>query len=403
MKISPQFPVWVGLFTESYEPVVNGVSTSVKTLAGELVEAGHRPVVVAPRFPGYVDAPTGEGKGVPVLRLPSWRTRWNPQNPFAYPPLPSWLGKAPGSLRNASFNIVHTQQPFGMGLHGKAVARRLKVPLVSTFHTLYMEYAHYFPVIPTPIARRFLAFAMTRYYGSCNAVIVPSREAGRRLQILGVSESLLRVVPTGVGEAVFASPEAAQAARKKYDVPPGAPLILFVGRLAREKNLELLFDAFARVLAAGGFPIAPVLVLAGSGPWREECESAAKKSGAEAQIRFAGFVTRENLAPLYTSASLFAFPSPTETQGVVLSEAQSYGVPCVVVEGGGASEFVRANADALVVPPTVDAFTNALADLLHNHAKRDAFAQAARESPLRPTPSGMAQAILDVYDRALRE
>ncbi|MES2464536.1 MAG: glycosyltransferase, partial [Armatimonadota bacterium] len=85
----------IGLFTESYDPVINGVSTSVKTLAMELAKAGHDPVVVAPHHPGFEDRASA-GDGITVLRLPSWRTPFNPQNPFAYPP----MGLTPAALRN---------------------------------------------------------------------------------------------------------------------------------------------------------------------------------------------------------------------------------------------------------------------------------------------------------------
>ena len=384
----------VGLFTESYAPVVNGVSTSVKTLSQELEGLGHSPVVVAPHFKGYDDIP-----GVPVVRLPSWRTVWNPQNPFAYPPLPFWT---PAPLREPGcrFDVVHTQQPFGMGLHGKATARRLQVPLVSTFHTLYTEYAHYFPVVPSPIAHRWLVGVLRGYYTACDAVIVPSREAGRRLEAIGVPSNLLHAVPTGVDAAAPVSPHAIAEVRSTYAIAPDAPILLFVGRLAREKNLELLFASFADILQTGKFATPPVLLLAGSGPWREACETLARQTGVSEQVRFAGFVSRQNLPALYSAATVFAFPSPTETQGVVLSEAQSYGLPCVVVEGGGASEFVRDGVDALVVPPNKKAFTRALMDLLSNEPKRAAFAQAARNSDLRPTPAGMAQKILSVYTNA---
>ena len=290
-----------------------------------------------------------------------------------------------------------------MGQQGRQMARRLNVPLISTFHTLYTEYAHYFPLVPVALSRWWLVRTLAGYYNGCDAVLVPSKEAGRRLHLLGVKPDLLHVVPTGVAEAVPVSPEAIAEVRRTYTIAPDAPIVLFVGRLAREKNLALLFDAFVHVLQNGGFPIAPVLLLAGSGPWQSECEALAQKSGVAEQIRFAGFVSRANLAPLYAGASVFAFPSPTETQGVVLSEAQSYGLPCIVVEGGGASEFVRNGVDALVTPPEVGAFAAALSDLLHSEGKREAFSVAARESLLRPTPAGMAQAVLAVYVAALRD
>ncbi len=397
----------VGLFTESYDPVVNGVTTSVKTLARELLRAGHCPVVIAPRFPGYADPPSDPA--VPaILRLPSWRTAMNRSNPFAYPP----IGPVPRALRTTPpFDLVHTQQPFGMGQHGLRTARlatrtlKRRVPLVTTFHTLYLEYAHYAPIFPPPVAAWWLTRTMRRYYNACDAVVTPSRAAGRVLEAMGVRPDLVRVVPTGVAPASLVSPEEVRAAREKYNLPLTAPVVLFVGRLAREKNLDALADAFAQVAAQwperAGEEARPLLVFAGNGPYVEGCRAHVQKAGIEAQTRFTGFLTRSELGPLYALSSVFAFPSATDTQGIALSEAQSHGLPCVVANAGGAPEFVRAGVDALVVEPNAPAFAAALAELLTDKAKRAAFAHAALESPLRPTPEGMARHMLDVYEAAL--
>lgn len=387
-------PLRVGLFTESYDPVINGVSTSVKTLANELCRAGHDPMIVAPHYPDFADE-----KDAPlrVVRLPSWRTLFNPQNPFAYPP----VGPPPRVLRNLSVDIIHTQQPFGMGHHGRLTARRLKVPLVSTFHTFYTEYTHYLPIFPPPVARWWLEDQMRRYYRACDAVIVPSREAGRRLEVVGVEGAKIHVVPTGVAEAPTVMPQAVEQTRRSLSLPAGAPVILFVGRIAREKNLDLLIDSFARlILEAGQKGVCyPILLLVGSGPYLLAARQRVEAAGIAKWVRFPGFLKRGELAPVYAAATIFAFPSATETQGVVLSEAQSYGLPCVVVDGGGAPEFVRPGVDALVVPPRVDAFHEALVDLLENEARRSAFAAAALKSPLRPTPANMAVKVMEVYER----
>lgn len=387
----------VGLFTESYDPVINGVSTSVKTLAAELAKAGHEPVIVAPSYPGHED-PAASADGVSVLRLPSWRTPFNPQNPFAYPPLGTFV---PSVLRDVRFDIVHTQQPFGMGRNGRACARRLGVPLVSTFHTLYTQYVHYFPVVPKPVALWWLSDQLLRYYSTCDAVVVPSRAAGTLLEEVGVPASRLRVVPTGVLAAPVVVPAAIEQARRVYSLPPRTPVLLYVGRLAREKNLDLLLDAFGRLCGSDWRETLPeehpVLLLAGSGPYRTELEAHVRRAGLERWVRFAGFLRRTELAPVYALSTLFVFASTTETQGVVLSEAQSYGLPCVVARGGGASEFVRDGVDAIVVPPDAAPFADAIHDLMTSPARRDAFRQAALESPLHPSPAEMAQRLVALY------
>jgi glycosyltransferase involved in cell wall biosynthesis len=389
----------VGLFTESYDPVINGVSTSVRTLAVELTGQGHEPVLVAPRFPGFTDR---GGDGWPVLRMPSWRTAFNPDNPFVFPPVPG--APSPPVVRGERFDVVHTQQPFGLGLHGRHVASRLGVPLVSTFHTLYHEYTHYFPVLPAPVSRRLLAVHVRNYYNRCAAVVVPSRAAGRILERLGVNGRRLRVVPTGVPPAETIVPGLVEETRRRFSLPETAPVLLYVGRLAREKNLTLVVDAFARLQARhreaeGG--ARPVLLLAGSGPYAEACRRIVEAAGLAPWVRFAGFLNRGQLAPVYAASTLFVFPSPTETQGVVLSEAQSFGLPCVVAEGGGAPEFVRHGVDALVVPSDdPEAFCAAVSGLLEDAGKRQVMGAAARSSPLRPTPAAMARQMVAVYEEA---
>jgi 1,2-diacylglycerol 3-alpha-glucosyltransferase len=383
--------VRVGLFTESYDPIINGVSTSVKTLAAELEGAGHEPVIVAPRFHGFSD----ENGDFPVLRLRSWRTVFNPANPMVPPPL--LRAHPPAALRDVHFDVVHTQQPFGLGRHGRICAWRLGVPLISTFHTLYNEYTHYFPFLPKPATHALLVRTLRDYYNSCDVVAVPSRAAGEALRALGVTQTI-SVVPTGVPAAPAVIPAAVEQTRKAFSLPPGVPVLLYVGRLAREKNLDLLVDAFARLLKTEATP--PILLLVGSGPYADACRRRVHAAGIEAQVRFAGFLKRDQLAPVYAAATLFVFPSSTETQGVVLSEAQSFGLPCVVVRGGGASEFVRDGIDADVIAPEAGAFAGAVRALLADGDRRRAMGQAALASPLRPAPSDMARRMIALYETA---
>lgn len=371
----------IGLFTESYEPVINGVSTSVKILAEELLSEGHEPTVVAPRYPGYADPGP-----ILVRRMPSWTSFFNPENPFAYPP----IFNPPTVLRNFPLDIVHTQQPFGMGLHGRRLASHHEIPLISTFHTLYLEYTHYARPLPTRFTRWLLSRHFQLYYGhDCARVIVPSRAAGRILTDIGVPEHKLAVVPTGIPPLRPILPSEIEAVQTRYGLTEGAPVLLYVGRLAKEKNIETLFFALRH------WPDNAILLLVGGGPASSELKAQAEQLGVGSRVRFAGFVPRSDLPPVFAAATLFVFPSLTDTQGVVLSEAQSNGLPCVVANGGGAPEFVRDGIDALVVAP--DQLGPAAATLLANKDKLQAFSCAAKESPLHPTPAEMARQIIEVY------
>lgn len=392
----------VGLFTESFDPVINGVSTSVKTLACELARTGHSAVIVAPEYPGFADEPRDLPDGVEVRRLPSWRLWVNPENPFAFPPLP--FLPAPEAYRGAGLDVIHTQQPFGIGLHGQDAARRAGVPLVSTFHTLYLEYAHYVPLLPKAITRGIAARYLARYYRACAAVVTPSRVMRDLLISLGVAESRLHVVPTGIPPAPVVLPAARDRVRETYRIPPYAPILLFVGRLAAEKNLDALLGAFAklsRTHPALSPETHPFLLLVGSGPYRERCEQRAREMGIELYVRFAGFLNRQQLAPIYSASTLFVFASLTETQGVVVSEAQSFGLPCVLMRGGGAGEFVRPGEDAVVTTPEIAPFAAAIRALLGDDGERRRLGQNALHNPLRPTPEGMARTLLALYQSVI--
>lgn len=374
----------IGLFTESYEPVINGVSTSVKTLAEELIADGHEPTVVAPRYPGYADLGP-----IAVRRMPSWTSVLNPENPFAYAPL---FGP-PTVLRNFPLDVVHTQQPFGMGLHGRRIATEHRIPLVSTFHTLYHEYTHYARPLPTWLSKWFLSRHFRLYYGrDCAKVIVPSRAAGKILIELGVPDTKIAVVPTGIPPLRPILPSEIDAVRARYALAEGAPVLLYVGRLAKEKNLSVLFAALQE------WPHNAVLLLVGGGPASDALKQEVEQLGLKERVRFAGFVPRADLPPIFAAATLFVFPSLTDTQGVVLSEAQSNGLPCIVANGGGAPEFVRDGVDALVIAP--EQLGAATAQLLANPDQLRAFACAAKESPLHPTPAEMARRIVAVYQDA---
>jgi 1,2-diacylglycerol 3-alpha-glucosyltransferase len=382
----------VGLFTESYDPIINGVSTSVKTLATHLIRTGHSPIFLVPKFPHYTDAPSDW----PIHRLNAFRSPWNRDNPATNLPV---FG-LPRVYKNIALDVVHLHHPFGLGQQAILYANRHKIPLIATFHTLYADYLHYVPFIPRPLMTKILNSYLCWFYNCCDAVIVPSRHTSRILENIGVHPSRLRVVPTGVAAAPVVEQAEITATRTRLGIPPDAEILLYVGRLAREKNLNLLLETLATL------PESCHLVFVGSGPHHANLVADARllrlANNLSERVHFAGFVPHKDVSPYYAMADIFVFPSVTETQGVVLSEAQSFGLPCVVADGGGAPESVRDGLDAFIVPPDCAAFARAIRQLLENSALQAAFSEAARTSPLRPTPEQMVARVVGIYEENRR-
>jgi glycosyltransferase involved in cell wall biosynthesis len=377
------------MFSESFEPVQNGVSASVRTLIDELRLKKHRVVVVAPNYPEYDDGSHF------VLRVPSYRTPFNPNYPLSYP----WLPKLEKDLARISPDIIHSHTPFFLGLLASRIAKQQNKPLISTYHTLYNHYGHYLVFLPQQAVDGLLEWWIPEYYNRCAQVIVPSHVAEQSLLRYHV-ESPITVIPTAVPlpDPKDITEEACMAARSKLNIPQDAPLLLYVGRIAQEKNLELALDAFHQVIAK--FKTAYFLIV-GGGPHLEDCQRRVQGREEASQILFHGPLPRCKLDPIYAAADIFVFPSSTETQGLVIAEARAAGTPCVVVKEGGASETVQPGVDGVVIPADKEAFTAAVIELLENHVRRNAMHDSCLQNALLYSPTAMTEKILDVYNTAL--
>ncbi len=301
----------IGLFTECYRPIQNGIVTSVDVLAEALRAAGHDVVVVTPSMPGY-DESNDDVVRVPSLPLPT-RTAYRLTIPLV------------ANERLAQLSIVHTHSPFVTGWMGARIAKRSNVPLVFTYHTRLEEYAHYVPFDAR--ATRSAAAHLTRSYANAaGAVVVPTATMETRLRELGV-RSRIEVVPSGIDVSTFAAGRRSEELRARLGVPPGGKMLLSVGRLGREKNLELALGAFALLEDP-----AVRFVVVGDGVYRESLERAARRAGVAERTTFAGELARGSLPDVYRSADAFLFTSTSETQGLVLAEALAAGLPLIAVD-----------------------------------------------------------------------
>lgn len=374
----------ITIFSESYPPVTNGVAVSISTLRRELLARGHRVTVVTSHHP---QASPDE---MDVIRVPSFKWFTAPDYPL---PLPRPLPRVHRLFRESPPDVIHTQIPFLLGVIGLRMGKQYRVPVVAHYHTLYDRYLHYAPVVPAVVADRVLWWHLRRFYRRADTTIVPSHFAKRYLERFGVESRVAEVVPTGVEFHPIAVDR--EEARARYGLPSDLPIMVYVGRLAREKNLNLLVEMSAIVRCE--VPNA-LLWLVGSGNAQESIRRRVQQLGLSPMVRMEGRVPHEQISAVYAAADLFVFPSVTETQGLVIWEAQAHGLPCVVVNEGGAPESVRNGIDGLLVPNDAQAFAQAVVRLLKDVSLRFQMSQNARHSP-RLTPSEMADRVLEVYRR----
>ena len=379
----------IAIFSESFEPVTNGVSVSIATLRKLLEQRGHEVFIFAPAYKGHEDPSPN------VFRLPSWHTPFARDYPIALP----WSPRAKSAFADLNVDIVHTHTPFIVGVLGLRWARRLGKPVVSTNHTLYTEYSHYIPVIPQPLVKKIIVRHLRWYYSQCDAVAVPSTPVADLLRKYGVTKPI-EVIQTGVDQIAPSLDGHRRDIRAKWGIPQDAKLIIYAGRLAREKNLGLLFSAFAEL--SPKFPDA-VLMLVGGGPATKECKADIARLGLTGKVVFTGFRPRSEIQPICQAGDVFAFPSRTDTQAVVVCEALCAGLPCVAVREGGTPEVIRDGIDGFLTTNNREEFTGKLGQLLGNQGLRREMSAEALSGASRFSEAAMAESFIRLYERTIEQ
>lgn len=353
----------VALFTNNYLPFCGGVTTSVETLRRGLHARGHEVWVFAPRFR---DAPADPPH---VVRYPSIPAITYPQFPLAVP----YSRRIATRVHALAVDVFHAHHPFLLGPAARRLARRQARPLVFTYHTRYEKYAHYVPLRRGLVEAAAIRLSTT-FAARADAVIAPSADVRDELRARGVRVPIA-VVPTGIDLERF-SPGDRQTARRLLGLPPEPLLLLYVGRLDREKSVERILAAFERV--AGTVPHAR-LALVGQGAQAERLRRLAAARPAGDGVRFLGARPHDALPAYYRAADLFLFASETETQGLVLAEAAACGLPAVAVSAPGCDEVVRDGETGLLAKADPTALADATIGLLLDPLRRQAMGQRARQ------------------------
>jgi 1,2-diacylglycerol 3-alpha-glucosyltransferase len=358
--------------SDVYFPRVNGVSTSIRTFRNDLGAAGVDTVLVAPEYGDGVAGAASAADEAGVLRIASGAVPRDPEDRrMKYFALRSRLAQ----LQGEHFDLVHIHTPFLAHYAGVRYAASRGVPVIATYHTFFEEYLHhYVPLLPRPMGRA-LARRFTRAQcAQLDAIVAPSEPMRALLLEYGVS-TRIQVIPTGLPAERYVPGDGARF-RANFGIDAQRPLLLYVGRVAHEKNIEFLLHAFValRRLRADA-----LLVIAGEGPARGHLQAQVTQLGIGADVQFIGYLDRERaLADCYAAADVFVFASRTETQGLVLLEALAQGRPVVSTAHLGTASILQAGCGARVAPEKPDVFAQAIADILDDPARGARLSAQAR-------------------------
>jgi glycosyltransferase involved in cell wall biosynthesis len=377
--------------TDVYFPRVNGVSTSIYTFRRELQAIGHEVVVVAPRYPQQSSA-TEAG----IVRMPSLSVPLDPEDRIMRG---LSLRKLRALLAGQDFDLVHVQTPFAAHYAGLRIARALGLPCVATYHTYFEEYLHhYLPLLPRAMVRAFARAMSCRQGNQIDALVVPSRAMHATLSAYGV-RTPMTILPTGISRDALAGGDGA-AFRQRHGIPAQRPLLVHVGRVAFEKNIEFLLRVHARVCARHRDAL---LLIAGEGPALAHLKSIARRNGLADSVRFVGYLDRASaLLDCYRAGDAFVFASRTETQGLVLLEAMALGLPVVAIAEMGAIDILEAGKGALVSAFDEQAFADRVCQLLDSADLRRNLGAEGSAYAAQWDAARQAQRLQDFYGAVLR-
>jgi glycosyltransferase involved in cell wall biosynthesis len=358
------------MVSDVYFPRVNGVSTSIQAFRQALQAAGHRVTLIAPAYAQVTEDETD------IIRISSRNVIVDPEDRMMRI---RHIHRLTEELRADDYDIIHIHTPFVAHYAGLKLARKLKLPVVATYHTFFEEYLYnYIKWLPKSWLRYAARHFSRTQCADLDALVVPSTAMQQVLVDYGV-ETPMSILPTGLDMNVFKSGDGA-AFRAQHNIPAERPVILFVGRVAFEKNIGFLLEvtAILRERIPG-----ILFVIAGEGPAEKSLHAQVKRSGLENNVRFVGYLRRDGgLQACYKAADVFVFASRTETQGLVLIEAMACGTPVVSTAVLGTKDIIGTEQGGLVAAENTTAFAVQVARLLgdktlHAHKVDEALAYAA--------------------------
>jgi glycosyltransferase involved in cell wall biosynthesis len=375
----------IGIFTDSYLPYTSGVVRSIVTFSNELRRLGHRVSIFAPSYGN--SRPEKDIYRFHSLRAPTFK-----EFALAIPVAPA----LPRVLRELRIDLIHVHSPFLMGQLGARMARQLGLPLVATYHTLYEEYVHYFPLAPR-LMRKAVRHYTVSFCNRCQLVITPTEVITAYLRENGVKVPVVSI-PTGIELDRFQNLDSTWL-RKYLQLPPEEIILLHVGRLGKEKNITFILQAFAFVHQQ--VPDTR-LVLVGSGPLKETLQSQARSLGINQAVTFAGSFPFEQMPAVYAGADLFIFASVTETQGLVIAEAKAAGLPVVAVKAYGVEEMVVNEKDGFLTSLDINTFSACVLQLVKDLSLRRQMGEQARQNAVAFAAAAMARRLEAQYQLLLR-
>ena len=383
----------IGLFTDTYTPDINGVVTSIVTLKEALEREGHK-VFVITNHASITSTSYENG----VLRLPGVEVKFM----YGYVLSSPIHIQAASVIKEMELDVIHAHSEFGIGIFARAICKLQEIPLVMTYHTTYEDYTHYVNLLglkSVDMLSRKLVASVSRMYSKGSEIIIAPSEKTKKMLLGYKIKKRIDVIPTGLDLERFKDKDEAAilALKEKYGLD-GSSLFVYIGRLAKEKSIDIVIEGFAKLIQSGE---KAQLLIVGGGPSDEDLKQMAHDLGVEDRIIFVGPVASKEVVNFYHVSDAFISASLTETQGLTYIEALACGL-CVFARPDKPLEGIIIDDNTGYLFEDLDSFVTKAKGFIHaSEEKREELKNNALRLAQNFDSKFFAQNVLRTYQDAI--
>lgn len=385
----------IAIFSDTYAPDINGVATSTKILRDQLIKHGHDVLVVTSELPSdseYFDNPEDK-----ILRVPGLEI----QALYGYRACNIYSFKGMREIKNMGIEVIHVQTEFGIGIFGRIVGEALDIPVVYTYHTMWADYSHYVNPVNSEAIDGLIKKAITRiskFYGDKSAeLIVPSLKTKEALGKYGINKKM-HIIPTGLDLEKFdpknKNIQLINQIKKEYGID-NQFIITFLGRIAKEKSIDVLIDAMKEIVKTNTNVLC---LIVGGGPQLDELKELVKNDHISKYIIFTGPKPSNEVPSYYHLSNVFVSASVTETQGLTYIEAMASGIPAVARYDQNLEDVIKDGVNGYFFNNTSE-LVSILLNMIHNDYSK--ISQQAYLSAMNFSSEIFYEKVLEVYKLAI--
>lgn len=385
----------IGIFTDTYPPYINGVSTSISMLERALRKKGHQVFIVTvnPENMTYK-------KEKNIIRIPGI-----PTGIYDYRLTGIYPIRAIKTIKEWNLDIIHTHTEFGIGTFARIIAKQLSIPLVHTYHTMYEDYVHYITKGYFNGTSKKIVEHLTKFYCDKTAkeLIVPTKKAYDLFKEKYKVDKNVHIIPTGIEVTKFykenINKEKLNKIKQELNIKERDFVILYIGRLGEEKNVDFLIDNQEYFVKKNNNI---KLIIVGSGPDYEKYKEKVKKLNLEKNIILTGKVPHEDIPYYYNLGNIFVTASTTETQGLTVIEAMSASVPVVCIDDESFRNTVIHGLNGYLFKNEKE-YKKYIDELIKDKYLIKKMSNQAKIEADQYSSKYYAERVLDVYKKAIRE